>query len=113
MIICEDCGNTEEFTRTAYYREMASETHIIDGKTEQFIDDRGDYECYDSEFVDYNDETCCEKCNSINTCYIHEEHELLIYKAKHTGKRGKWYKKELPESKWNTKLLKEAVAIKI
>lgn len=106
MIICTSCGNTGKFRKRITYREIVEETAIVDGKSED-EEDHIDNETVDSERSDEGDIECA-KCNS--RCeYGLDEKEMMMIKWKHTGKRGRWSKEELPKNKRNEKLGQEVI----
>lgn len=101
-IICLDCGNTGKFKRRYALTEYASETAILNGKTEEELDYE-DYDIADSERGDYYPIECI-KCKSQNCKDELGEEGILNARWKHTDKEGKWHKEELPEELRNKRI---------
>jgi hypothetical protein len=116
MIICKKCGNTEGFTKDAEYEEIAEETHIINGETEEIID-YIEKDTTHSEMSRYLEETItCKNCDAVGTRYIKEglkKQEILEIKLYHLDEEGIWHKDGISEKQSNIEVKKELLALRL
>ena len=110
-LICDGCGKRDSFRRVAHGNCHYTEEEICDGYGEIQEYENADY--YNHDIGDYEDYVCL---NTIYCAYktkvqeFDEQTDLIKYIEKHTDKKGKWHKKQLPKNKRSDKIAMMFVA---
>jgi len=97
-LICSNCGNFKKFYNDLYARTRATSTDKYDAIRNEIegddwiVDDIGD--------IEYDDDWCCDVCDSDKIESFDDSIGLLEFIYLHVNKQGKWHKPGFkPDSK--------------
>ena len=109
-LICDSCGQTENFGESISANATVSIQNIVDGDGNYFEQETIEIEdVYGHEHQGYT----CSECNSDSVSGFDTTEELNLFIYEHTDEEGDWHADKLPEEKRNAELRKKLILNKI